>query len=38
MLFSFDNKADVDRILLSEPWSCDKHLVVMKRYEKEILV
>ena len=29
MQFSFDNKANVDRILLSEPWSFDKDLVVM---------
>ena len=25
ILFSFDNKADVDRIMISEPWSFDKH-------------
>ncbi|XP_023875965.2 uncharacterized protein LOC111988407 [Quercus suber] len=35
ILFTFDNKVDVDRILQSEPWSFDKHLVVMERYEKE---
>ena len=34
ILFTFDNKQDVDRILMSEPWSFDKHLVVM-RYEKD---
>ena len=37
-LFSFDNKADVDRIRLSETWSFDKHLMVMQRYEKDTLV
>ena len=35
ILFTFDNKQDVDRILMSEPWSFDKHLVVMERYEKD---
>ena len=29
MIFTFDNKADVDRILLSKALSFDKHLVVM---------
>ena len=29
ILFSLDNKEDVDKILESEPWSFDKHLVVM---------
>ena len=36
ILFTFDEKTDVDRILMSEPWSFDKHLVAMERYEKEI--
>ena len=36
MIFTFDNKADVDRILLSESWSFDKHVVVMQHQEKEI--
>jgi len=29
ILFTFDNKDDVDRIISSKPWSFDKHLVVM---------
>ena len=33
LLFTFDNKEDVDRIIMSEPWSFDKHLVVMQRYD-----
>ena len=35
ILFSFEKKEDVDRIMSSEPWSFDKHLVVMHRYENE---
>ena len=35
ILFTFDNKDDVDRILSSELWSFDKHLVVLQLYEKE---
>jgi len=35
ILFTFDNKADVDRIIQSKLWSFDKHLVVMQQYEKE---
>lgn len=31
LFFTFDNKSDVDRILMSEPWSVDNHLVVMER-------
>ena len=32
----FDNKEDVDRILSREPWSFDKYLVVLERYERQI--
>ena len=35
ILFSFDNKADVDRILAAEPWSFDKSLMALIRYDKE---
>ena len=34
-LFSFDSREEVDRILEGEPWTFDKHLVVMSRYESE---
>ena len=35
ILFTFDNQKEVEKILSSEPWSFDKHLVVMQQYDKE---
>lgn len=35
ILFSFDNMGDVDQILKSEPWSFDKHIMVLTRYDKD---
>ena len=34
VLFIFDNKEVVDRILSSEPWSFDKSLMVLERYDR----
>lgn len=34
-LFSFDNTKDIERILSSKPWSFDKHIMVLSRYDKE---
>uniref|UniRef100_A0A7N2LQP6 Endonuclease/exonuclease/phosphatase domain-containing protein n=1 Tax=Quercus lobata TaxID=97700 RepID=A0A7N2LQP6_QUELO len=34
VLFSFDSSKDVDRILSGEPWSFDKSLVVLQRYNR----
>ena len=33
VLFVFDNKAEADKVIHSEPWTFDKHLIVMERYD-----
>ena len=38
VLFIFDNKLEVEIILENEPWSFDKHLMVLQRYDKDTLV
>ena len=37
-LFAFDNKLDIDKILSSGPWSFDKHLMVLQRYDKDMTI
>ena len=37
ILFVFDNKTNVD-FLISEPWSFNKHLMVMQRYDNALSV
>ena len=32
VLFVFDNPNDIERILKNQPWSFDKHLVMLQRY------
>ena len=34
VLFIFDNKLNTDKILASQPWSFDKSLVAIQRYDK----
>ena len=34
--FIFENELDVKRILMSEPWSFNKHLVVLERYTEDV--
>ena len=36
VLFVFNNQGDIDRILQSEPWCFDKHLVVFQQYDCDI--
>ena len=36
ILFTFDNKEEVEKIIEGEPWSFDKHLVLIKRYDYSI--
>ena len=38
VLFMFSDRMDVDRVLLEEPWSYDKHLVSFCRMEKNVAV
>lgn len=38
VLFIFNNLAEVDKILKSQPWSFDKHLIVMQCYVNDALV
>ena len=35
VLFIFDNKREVETIIETEPWSFDKHLLVLQRYDKD---
>ena len=36
ILFIFDNEDEVEKIIEDEPWSFDKHLVMLKRYDYSI--
>ena len=33
MLFSFDSETEVDTILANTPWSFDKHLMILQKYD-----
>lgn len=35
VLFVFDNLLDADRIIQNQPWSFDKHFVVIQRYDSD---
>lgn len=32
VLFEFEQEVDMEKVLLGEPWSFDRHLVVLERY------
>ncbi|XP_030964759.1 uncharacterized protein LOC115986035 [Quercus lobata] len=36
VLFIFDSKLEADRVVDSQPWSFDKHLLAIQRYEKQM--
>lgn len=38
ILFSFNSKEEVDRILATKPWSFDKHIMVLSRYDNLTVV
>ena len=33
-VFAFDLEEDVEKVLMGEPWSFDRHLVVFRRYDE----
>ena len=36
VLFTFENQEEMKKILATEPWSFNKHLVVLQQYEKDV--
>ena len=35
VLFTFDDKNEMEKFMAAEPWSFDKRLMVLQRYGKE---
>ena len=33
MLFTFDSETEIDTILTNAPWSFDKHLMILQKYD-----
>ena len=38
VLFSFEKHTDINRILSSEPWSFDKHIMFLSFYDKDVSI
>ena len=38
LLFIFDNKSEMEKVLQNEPWSYDKHLIVFQRYNRDTVL
>ena len=38
LLFIFENKSDVERVLSNEPWSFDKHVMVLQYFNKALML
>jgi len=38
VLFDFQLNVDVEKVFMGEPWTFDRHLVVMERYDRSIPV
>ena len=36
VLFTFDDKSKLEKIVAAEPWSFDKHIMVLQNYDKEV--
>uniref|UniRef100_A0A2N9HKV4 CCHC-type domain-containing protein n=1 Tax=Fagus sylvatica TaxID=28930 RepID=A0A2N9HKV4_FAGSY len=38
MVFSFEDVVDLERVLLNEPWTYDKHLVILQRIVSDVAI
>lgn len=38
VLFIFGDEVDVERVFMGEPWNYDKHLVLLRRLDKNVPV